>query len=93
MQYPIYQINAFSKRSFGGNPACGVSPLTAWPSDEQMLAIAKENAVSETAFYIEASRKIQLRWFTPEIEMDLCGHATLAAAHCLVTHRSSRLVL
>ena len=87
MRYPIYQINAFSKRSFGGNPAC-VVPLTAWPSDEQMLAIAKENAVSETAFYIEASGKIQLRWFTPEIEMDLCGHATLAAAHCLVTHRA-----
>ena len=87
MRYPIYQINAFSKQPFGGNPAC-VVPLTAWPSDEKMLAIAKENAVAETAFYIEASRKIQLRWFTPEIEMDLCGHATLAAAHCMVTHRA-----
>lgn len=86
MRYPIYQINAFSKRPFGGNPAC-VVPLTAWLPDEEMLAIAKENGVAETAFYIEASRKIQLRWFTPEIEMDLCGHATLAAAHCMVTHR------
>ena len=87
MRYPIYQINAFSKQPFGGNPAC-VVPLTSWPSDEKMLAIAKENAVAETAFYIEASLKIQLRWFTPEIEMDLCGHATLAAAHCMVTHRA-----
>ena len=87
MRYPIYQINAFSKHPFGGNPAC-VVPLTKWLPDEEMLAIAKENAVSETAFYIESCRKIELRWFTPEIEMDLCGHATLAAAHCLVTHRA-----
>ena len=84
MKLPIYQINAFTSILFKGNPAC-VVPLNKWLSDEILLEIAKENAVSETAFFVDKGEKIHLRWFTPEIEMDLCGHATLAASHCLKT--------
>ena len=69
---------------FSGNPAC-VIPLKEWLPDELLLKIAKENAVPETAFFVKKNNKIHLRWFTPEIEMDLCGHATLATAHCLKT--------
>ena len=69
----------------GGNPAC-VIRLDQWLPDSTMLAIAKENAVAETAFFVELEDHIHLRWFTPDIEMDLCGHATLATAHCLYTH-------
>ena len=85
MRYPIYQINAFSDQPFGGNSAC-VVPLTTWLPDELMLAIAKQNAVAETAFFIEQGTSVSLRWFTPDIEIDLCGHATLATAHCLIEH-------
>ncbi len=67
-----------------GNPAC-VVPLNKWLPDEILLKIAKENAVAETAFFVDKGEKIHLRWFTPEIEMDLCGHATLATAHSLAT--------
>ncbi len=84
MQLNIYQIDAFTDKIFGGNPAC-VVPLENWPSDDLLLQIAKENAVAETAFFIDKGDKIHLRWFTPEVEMDLCGHATLATAHCLKT--------
>ena len=69
---------------FSGNPAC-VILLKEWLPDEILLKIAKENAVPETAFFVKKNNKIHLRWFTPEIEMDLCGHATLATAHCLKT--------
>ena len=82
MKLDIYQINAFTKSTFGGNPAC-VIPLKNWLPEKTLLKIAKENAVAETAFFIDKGNKIHLRWFTPEIEMDLCGHATLATAHCL----------
>tara|TARA_B100000767_G_C19773933_1_gene541571 strand:+ start:2360 stop:3148 length:789 start_codon:yes stop_codon:yes gene_type:complete len=82
MKLELYQINAFTDEIFSGNPAC-VVPLKYWLSDDILLKIAKENAVSETAFFINNNDKIHLRWFTPEIEMDLCGHATLATAHCL----------
>ena len=82
MKLELYQINAFTDTMFGGNPAC-VVPLTNWLSDDMLLKITKENAVAETAFFIDKGDKIHLRWFTPEIEMDLCGHATLATAHCL----------
>ena len=85
MQYPIYQINAFSDHPFGGNSAW-VVPLTAWLPDELMLAIAKQNAVAETAFFIDQGTSVALRWFTPDHEIDLCGHATLATAHCLIKH-------
>jgi PhzF family phenazine biosynthesis protein len=82
MELALYQIDAFTDTIFGGNPAC-VVPLEAWLPDEVLLKIAKENAVAETAFFVDKGERIQLRWFTPEIEMDLCGHATLATAHCL----------
>jgi PhzF family phenazine biosynthesis protein len=84
MKLNLYQINAFTDEIFGGNPAC-VVPLQSWLPDKLMLSIAKENAVAETAFFILDTPTIKLRWFTPEIEMDLCGHATLATAHCLKT--------
>lgn len=84
MKLNLYQIDAFTDKIFGGNPAC-VVPLDKWLSDEILLKIAKENAVAETAFFVDKGDKIHLRWFTPEIEMDLCGHATLATAHCLKT--------
>ncbi|MDN5201922.1 PhzF family phenazine biosynthesis protein [Fulvivirgaceae bacterium BMA10] len=84
MKLALYQIDAFTDTIFGGNPAC-VVPLETWPADEVLLKIAKENAVAETAFFINKSDTIHLRWFTAEIEMDLCGHATLATAHVLKT--------
>ncbi|MDG1038387.1 MAG: PhzF family phenazine biosynthesis protein [Polaribacter sp.] len=82
MKFELYQIDAFTDTIFGGNPAC-VVPLDNWLPDEILLKITRENAVAETAFFVDKGDKIHLRWFTPEIEMDLCGHATLATAHCL----------
>ena len=84
MKLDLFQIDAFTDKMFSGNPAC-VIPLKEWLPDELLLKIAKENAVPETAFFVKKNNKIHLRWFTPEIEMDLCGHATLATAHCLKT--------
>ncbi len=88
MKLDIYQVDAFTDQIFGGNSAC-VVPLREWLPDEMLLKIAKENAVAETAFFVPNSSQkggdFNLRWFTPEIEMDLCGHATLAAAHILKT--------
>lgn len=84
MKLNLYQIDAFTDRTFGGNSAC-VVPLDYWLTDDILLKIAKENAVAETAFFVDKGDKIHLRWFTPEIEMDLCGHATLATVHCLKT--------
>lgn len=82
MKLELYQIDAFTENTFAGNPAC-VVPLQEWLPDDTLLNIARENAVAETAFFVDKGNKIHLRWFTPEIEMDLCGHATLATAHCL----------
>lgn len=80
MTIDIYQIDAFTSNVFGGNPAA-VCPLKEWLPDEVLLNIAKENNLAETAFFIHiAKNEFHLRWFTPEIEMDLCGHATLATA-------------
>jgi len=84
MKLQLFQVDAFTEEVFGGNPAC-VVPLEKWLPDKTLLHIAKENAVAETAFFIFTEDKIHLRWFTPEFEMDLCGHATLATAHCLKT--------
>lgn len=84
MTYNIYQIDSFTDKVFGGNPAC-VVPLEEWLDDNILLKIANENAVAETAFFVHKGNRIHLRWFTPDIEMDLCGHATLATAHCLKT--------
>jgi len=80
--YKIYQVDAFTDTLFKGNPAC-VVPLKEWLTDELLLKIAKENAVAETAYFIEHEDHFHLRWFTPDIEMDLCGHATLATAHVI----------
>jgi PhzF family phenazine biosynthesis protein len=82
MKLALYQIDAFTDKTFGGNPAC-VVPLEQWLPDDLLLKITQENAVAETAFFVDNGDKIHLRWFTPEIEMDLCGHATLATAHVL----------
>ena len=84
MKFDLYQVDAFTNELFSGNPAC-VVPLQQWIDDSILLKIAKENAVSETAFFIDNGDHIHLRWFTPDIEIDLCGHATLATAHVLKT--------
>ena len=85
MELTIYQIDAFTNKVFGGNSAA-VCPLKEWLSDEVMQAIAMENAIAETAFIKPNKDGFDIRWFTPEIEMDLCGHATLAAAHVIKHH-------
>ena len=77
MEIPLYQIDAFTSRVFGGNPAA-VCPLKAWLPAETMQAIAAENNLSETAFFVPEDGDYGLRWFTPSTEVDLCGHATLA---------------
>jgi len=82
MKLELYQVDAFTDKLFGGNPAC-VVPLEEWLPDELILNIAKENAVAETAFFVANKNDFHLRWFTPEFEMDLCGHATLATAHVI----------
>lgn len=85
MELLLFQVDAFTDQLFGGNPAC-VVPLSDWLTDDQLLKIARENAVAETAFFIPKGDYFHLRWFTPDIEMDLCGHATLATAHVLINH-------
>ena len=78
----IYQIDAFTDHVFGGNPAA-VCPLESWISNEKMQQIAMENNLSETAFFVKENEVYHIRWFTPELEIDLCGHATLASAHVI----------
>jgi PhzF family phenazine biosynthesis protein len=82
MQLPIYQVDAFTDRLFGGNPAA-ICPLEQWLPDAAMQAIAAENNLAETAFFVREGDGYALRWFTPEVEIDLCGHATLASAHVI----------
>ncbi len=83
MKLPLYWIDAFTNRVFAGNPA-GVVPLDSWPADELLQRIAFENGLSETAFFIRTGpARFHLRWFTPAVEIDLCGHATLASGHVL----------
>ncbi|MCP4716790.1 MAG: PhzF family phenazine biosynthesis protein [Deltaproteobacteria bacterium] len=83
MQIPFFQIDAFSKMTFGGNPAA-VCLLEKWCDDAELQSIAAENNLSETAFLVQQSAgQYALRWFTPTIEVDLCGHATLAGAFVL----------
>lgn len=82
MTLDVFHIDAFTETLFQGNPAC-VVPLEGWLSDRIMLDIARENAVAETAFIVSNGDSYDLRWFTPDMEMDLCGHATLAAAHAV----------
>jgi PhzF family phenazine biosynthesis protein len=79
MRVPIYQVDAFTSTVFKGNPAA-VCPLERWPDDAILQAIAEENNLSETAFFVARGDDFDLRWFTPKCEVDLCGHATLASA-------------
>lgn len=85
MRLPIYQVDAFTNELFKGNPAAVVI-LDKWPEDNTMQNIAKENNLAETAFVAPHNTHLHIRWFTPTTEVDLCGHATLAAAHVLFNH-------
>lgn len=85
MQLDIFQVDAFAGRAFHGNPAA-VVPLYEWLSDDLMQNISRENNLSETAFFVRKGEYFELRWFTPEFEIDLCGHATMASAHVLYEH-------
>jgi PhzF family phenazine biosynthesis protein len=85
MKIPLYQFDAFTRRRFGGNPAA-ICFLDEWLDAEVMQQIAAENNVSETAFFVGCKGSYDLRWFTPEVEVDLCGHATLATAHLVLNH-------
>ena len=85
MRLPIYQVDAFTDTLFGGNPAA-VCPLDAWLPEATMQAIAAENNLSETAFFIPQGGDYALRWFTPTVEVDLCGHATLASGHVVMSY-------
>jgi PhzF family phenazine biosynthesis protein len=89
MDYPIYQVDAFTRERFHGNPAAVVIS-DQWLADEVMLAIAAENNLAETAFVVPSGARFGIRWFTPTVEIDLCGHATLASAHVLLTHGYAR---
>lgn len=84
MKLTIYQVDAFTDCVFKGNPAA-VCPLKEWLPDDLLLKIALENNLSETAFYVSKENKYEIRWFTPTVEVDLCGHATLATAFVLFT--------
>jgi predicted PhzF superfamily epimerase YddE/YHI9 len=86
MELPIFHIDAFASRNFAGNPAAVVILEREWLADGLLQAIAAENNLSETAFVLATSQPFPLRWFTPKIEVDLCGHATLASAFVLLQH-------
>jgi len=87
MRVPVYHVDAFSSVPFAGNPAA-VCPLNAWLPDGILQAIAAEHNLSETAFYVlRGGGQYDLRWFTPSVEVDLCGHATLASAHVMMKVR------
>lgn len=94
MKLPLYQVDAFASSIFAGNPAA-ICPLDEWLPDETMQNIASENNLSETAFFVRTRDGFDLRWFTPAVEVDLCGHATLASAYVLYEHlgeKSEQLV-
>ena len=85
MYIPLYQIDAFTGRVFAGNPAA-VCPLAEWLEDSVLQSIALENNLSETAFFVRRDERFALRWFTPAVEVDLCGHATLASAFVILNY-------
>jgi predicted PhzF superfamily epimerase YddE/YHI9 len=85
-----FEVHSFTDEIFKGNPA-GVCPLDEWIDDQTMQKIARENGLSETAFFVQKEDTIELRWFTPAIEVDLCGHATLASAYVLFEHLNPEL--
>jgi PhzF family phenazine biosynthesis protein len=89
MRIPYYQVNAFTKRTFGGNPA-GVCILDRWLPESLLQKIAAENDFAETAFLVRSREGYELRWFTPNMEIDLCGHATLGAAAVLFFERGEK---
>jgi predicted PhzF superfamily epimerase YddE/YHI9 len=89
VEIPIFQVDAFSADVFSGNPAA-ICPLEDWLPDETLQAIAAENNLAETAYFVRRNGGYQLRWFTPTIEVDLCGHATLASAHVLFEELNER---
>lgn len=90
MNIPFYHVDAFTRSVFAGNYA-GVCFLDSWPGDSLLQSIAAENNLPETAFLVESGEGYDLRWFTPSVEMDLCGHATLASAHVIFKHISPGL--
>lgn len=81
----VYQVDAFADQVFRGNPAA-VIPLNTWLDDDLMQQIAMENNLSETAYFVKTTEGYHLRWFTPDYEIDLCGHATLASAYVIKKH-------
>ncbi len=85
MELPIYVVDAFATGRFSGNPAA-VIPVTEWPEDDLMQKIAQENNQAETAFILPINGAFHIRWFTPTVEVNLCGHATMASAHVLKCH-------
>ncbi|HLO76185.1 MAG TPA: PhzF family phenazine biosynthesis protein [Magnetospirillum sp.] len=85
MKAPFWHVDAFAERPFTGNPAA-VVVLPSWPEDAWMQAVAAENALSETAFLVKEAEGWRVRWFTPKVEVDLCGHATLASAWVVLNH-------
>jgi len=86
-KYKLFQVDAFTDKLFSGNPAA-VCPLDEWPDDDLLQNIAMENNLAETAFYVPKDDGYEIRWFTPLVEVDLCGHATLAAAYILFYHEN-----
>lgn len=85
MQIPLYHVDAFSDKTFGGNPAA-VCPLPSWIDDQLMQSIAAENNLVLTAFFAPTLHGYHIRWFTPTVELELCGHATLASAYVVFEH-------
>lgn len=85
MRIPLYQVDAFTSTLFAGNPAA-VCPLETWLPDATMQAIARENNLSETAFFVAEPEGLRIRWFTPTTEVKLCGHATLASGYVYFRH-------
>jgi PhzF family phenazine biosynthesis protein len=94
MKIQMFQVDAFSENLFSGNPAA-VCILNKWLDKSIMQKIAEENNLSETAFVVKKNQNYEIRWFTPEVEVDLCGHATLASAHVLFefyNHKQNKII-
>jgi PhzF family phenazine biosynthesis protein len=87
MKLKIYQIDAFAEKIFSGNPAA-VCPLEKWLPDDVLQKIAMENNLAETAYFVKQGDRYEIRWFTPSVEVDLCGHATLATAYVLYNYEN-----
>ncbi|MDH3382030.1 MAG: PhzF family phenazine biosynthesis protein [Flavobacteriaceae bacterium] len=90
MKLKIFQVDAFTNQVFGGNPAA-ICVLESWISTKLMQQIAAENNLAETAFIVKKEDFYEIRWFTPKVEVDLCGHATLATAHVLFNHFNTQV--